>query len=552
MKRLSWKRCLGMRSIALSLLLIITLAACAPTAPAGGTPATGEASSAATGPRILRIANAEPTQGTDPATAGTSASIRVLELMHDPLWDRDENFKPIPWLAESWEMLEDGKVWTFTLRQGLTFSDGSPISAEDVKASFEYLGTSELWSGRTSLIESIEVVDELTSKLTMTRPVPELLDLPGATVQFHILSKAAIEAGADFNQPMQVYSGPYMLQEYVPKGQLTLVKNPNYWMEGFPKFDEIQWTFNEDPTAGVAAIESGVADVYSPVPAKDVPRLRELPTVSIYEAKAASYVGFGFDRSRPPFDNASVRKAIALIIDPDEKTEVCWFGTGSSLYGGFIYDWQTDFFTGFEPYKELSKEERIDQAKALLDEAGWVEGADGTRVASGVEGMDDGTAFAVDVPFEANWPASECHTQLLQNWGKEVGLQLNPNRYDPGAYWTDATGGKFQMWHAGIPGALYAPDSIYQLVHSTGTWNPYWFHGTDADLDAMLDEMVAATGDAKKDLLDQINHKLSEEAYFVSDGSQNTLVLTNVEMTGFFVRSDDSNRALILADIPSR
>jgi peptide/nickel transport system substrate-binding protein len=200
----------------------------------------------------------------------------------------------------------------------------------------------------------------------------------------------------------------------------------------------------------------------------------------------------------------------------------------------------------------LSKEERIDQAKALLDEAGWVEGADGTRVASGVEGMEGGTAFAVDVPFEANWPASECHTQLLQNWGKEVGLQLNPNRYDPGAYWTDATGGKFQMWHAGIPGALYAPDSIYQLVHSTGTWNPYWFHGTDADLDAMLDEMVAATGDAKKDLLDQINHTLAEEAYFVSDGSQNTLVLTNVEMTGFFVRSDDSNRALILADIPSR
>jgi ABC-type transport system substrate-binding protein len=109
------------------------------------------------------------------------------------------------------------------------------------------------------------------------------------------------------------------------------------------------------------------------------------------------------------------------------------------------------------------------------------------------------------------------------------------------------------MWHTGIPGSLYVPDSIYQLVHTTGAWNPYWFHGSDAELDAMLDEMVAATDvETKKELLDQINKKLSEEAYFISDGAQNTLVLTNVEMTGFYPRTDDSSRALILADIPSR
>src|SRR5687767_12841465 len=106
MKRLSLTR-----SLALLILLVLTLSACTAAAPVGETPAGGEASSASSAPRVLRIANAEPTQGTDPATAGTSASIRVLELMHDPLWDRDENFKPIPWLAESWETTEDGKVW---------------------------------------------------------------------------------------------------------------------------------------------------------------------------------------------------------------------------------------------------------------------------------------------------------------------------------------------------------------------------------------------------------------------------------------------------------
>jgi peptide/nickel transport system substrate-binding protein len=543
--------------IAVPLLLALVLSACAPAVPAapaaGDAPAAESAGEASGAPRVLRIANAEPTQGTDPATAGTSASMRVVELMHDPLWDRDADFKPVPWLAESWEMTEDGKVWTFKLRDGLTFSDGSPITADDVKASFEHLGKSELWSGRTGLIEAIEVVDPLTVQLTMVRPVPELLDLPGATVQFHILSKAAIDAGADWNQPMQVYSGPYMLEEYTPKSRLVLVRNPNYWNKDLAKFDRIEWTFNEDATAGVAAIESGAADVYSPVPAKDVPRLREMPSVTIHEANAASYIGFGFDRSKAPFNDKRVRQAVALIIETDEKTEVCWFGTGSPLYGGFVYDWQTDFFTGFEPYKEISKEDRIAQAKALLDEAGWVEGADGTRVAQGVEGVEDGTAFSVAVPFEANWPASECHTQLLQNWGKGVGLDFQPNRYDPGAFWTDATEGKFQMWHAGIPGAIYAPDSLYQILHSSGTWNPYWFRGSEPELDAMLDEMMAETDlAAKREKLDAINKMVAEEAFIVSNGSQNTLVLTTGEMEGFFPRSDDSSRALIQADIPSR
>jgi peptide/nickel transport system substrate-binding protein len=501
------------------------------------------------GKKVLRIANAEPTQGTSPLTGGTSASMRVWELMHDPLWDRDENFKPVPWLAEKWDVSDDYKVWTFHLRDGLTFSDGSQITAEDVKASFEYLATSELWAGRMEQIETIEVIDPLTVQFTMVRPMPEFLDLPGANVQFSIFSKKAIEEGADWNQVQQsAYSGAYILQEYVPKSHLILVKNPNYWKDGYPKFDEIQWSFTEDATAGVAAVESGTADVYSPVPAKDVPRLKLMPTVAVYEANAGNYIGFGFDRTSPFFSDSRVRRAIAMILEPEERTEVCWFGTGASLYGGFIYEWQTDFFDGLEPYK-TPREDRVAEAKNLLEEAGWVEGADGIRVSQGVEGLDDGTAFAVNVPYEANWPASECHTQLLQNWGKDVGLSFSPERYDPGNFWNDAIDGKHLMWHAGIPGALYAPDSLYQVFHTNGSWQPYWFHGSDPELDQMLDNMVAEVDMAKKkDMLSEINHKLSEEAYVIADGSQNTLVLTTAKLQGFFPRSDDSSRALIISD----
>ena len=563
-----------------SILVILVLVAmmatqCAPAAPVvapqpvvqtvvvqqtvmvAGTPQVKEVVVTATPPpagkKVLRIANAEPTQGTSPLTGGTNASARVWELMHDPLWDRDEKFQAVPWLAEKWEANADSSQWTFKLQQGLTFSDGSPITADDVKASFEYLAKSDLWKVRVALIKSVDVVDPVTVKFTLARPMPEFLYSAGANIQYSIFSKKAIDAGADWNKPNQVYSGPFMLKEYVPKDHLVLVKNPNYWKKGYPKFDEIYWSFTEDATAGVAAVESSAADVYSPVPAKDVPRLKLMKTVQVFEAKAATYIGFGFDRTKPPFDDARVRKAMALLVDPEERTSVCWFGTGNNLYGNFVYDWQTDFFDNFQPYKAMKRADRVEQAKQLLDQAGWIAGTGGNRVAKGVKGVQDGTAFNVTVPYEANWPASECHTQLLQNWAKDAGLVIAPNRYDPGNFWNDVIAGKFQMWHAGLGGTNYVPGQLNEVFATNGAYNKYFFHGSVPEVDALIDKMNAETDQAKKkDLASQINKMVSDQAFVVSDGSQNTLVLTSAKLQGFFPRSDDSSRALILSDMASK
>jgi len=510
------------------------------------------AASNAASPRVLRVANAEPTLGTSPLDGSTSASMRVWELMHDGLWDRDASFQPVPWLAESWDTSPDSTMWTFHLRPGLSFSDGSSITSTDVQASFNYLTTGKLWTERLKLISSIETPDPATAVFHFTRPVPEFLDLPGANVQFSIFSKKAIDSGADWKQPMQVYSGPYMLKEYVPKGHLTLVKNPNYWRKDLPKFDQIDWTFNEDPTAGVAAVESGAADVYSPVPAKDVPRLRTESIVQIAEANSPGFLGYGFDRSNPMFGDQRVRTAIGLILDANERRDVCWFGTGGVLYGGYTFDWQQPWYGGVQPFNQ-PRADRLTQASQLLDSAGWVMGSSGVRVSQAVTGLSDGTPFQVDVPYEANWPASECHTQLLQNWGQDVGLSFNPIRYDPGRYWSDVTDGKFSMWHAGIPAAPYAPEGLYQIFHTGGAWNNYWFRGSDLEIDAMFDQLVSEPNlQRKQDLLHQIEQKLSDLQYVVSDGSQSTLVLTTGGLQGFFARSDDSSRALILSDIPAR
>src|SRR3982074_1475636 len=136
--------CLTRVALAFALLVILVPAAASSEASpralrvANAEPTLGTTPAArprAASPRVLRVANAEPTLGTSPLDGSTSASMRVWELMHDGLWDRDASFQPVPWLAESWDTSPDSTMWTFRLRPGLTFSDGSPITSTDVQAS---------------------------------------------------------------------------------------------------------------------------------------------------------------------------------------------------------------------------------------------------------------------------------------------------------------------------------------------------------------------------------------------------------------------------------
>ena len=508
------------------------------------------------GEKELRIGNAEPTMGLDPAQAGTSTSLRVLEMLHDSLWEWDENFEPKPWMAESWDIADDYTEYTFHLRSDLKFSDGSPITADDVKFSYERLAESELWQARLSVLESVEAPDAQTVVLKLSRPAPEFMILPGVNVNFFVVSKAAVEAGADFNEPGTPVAGPFMLEEWVPKSHLVLVRNPHWWgieAMGYPKFDRIMWRFNEDATAGVAAVESGAVDLFNPFPAKDAPRMAFVQAATLYKATAVTFRGFGMDKTQPPFSDQLVRQAIGLASKPTDANDVCWFGTGDLLWGGYVYGWQNEWYSDVKPW-DKPRDEKLAEANALLDEAGWRdEDSDGVREAHGVEGVADGTPFEVSVPFEANWPQAECHTLLLRDWMRDIGVKVNPDRYDPGSFWSDVIDSKFQMWHAGIGGHLWSPQMLQIVFHSDGAYNKYFMHYSDPELDGMIDEMLAETDvDKMKAMVHDIEVFLADQQYILATGSQNQLHLLNSDIDGYYLNPNDSNRALIVSDIPGR
>ena len=510
-------------------------------------------------PKTLRIVKMEPNVGLDPATASTSLSIEVLWLMHDPLVEYDEDWQPIPWVAESWDTNEDQSEWTFNIKEGLAFSDGSPITAEDVKFSFEYAAARPAFSGVLACIESIEVPDELTVVLKMNRPVPEFLFLPAGQVAYPILSKAACEGGGcgDFTVPGVVTSGPWKLAEYVLRDHMTLVKNEYYGFEGLPKFDRVLLTWTGDRTAAVAAVEAGEADYTTPVNAPDAARLMDAPNVSFYQATTTSMRGWAFDKTKPPFSDKRVRQAIGYAVEPEEITQSCWYGFANSLYGGVIFEQDAEWgdVLSRSPWKGIAREERLDMANELLTEAGWEDrDGDGIRESYGIAGIDDGTPLTAEAVYEKPWVQAECQALLTQDYLKDIGFDLTLQGLPKTNYWPDAVAGKFGMWHIGLPSSPLPWEGFRDLFHPDGR---FFQHGArvfgaegdklKADIDAIAAEQDFET---KKQMMSELADYLAEEQFMVCTGSQNRLVATNGQLEGYYAIWTGSPRPLTWADIP--
>jgi peptide/nickel transport system substrate-binding protein len=512
-------------------------------------------------PRTIRVVKMEPNVGLDPGTSSTALSLSVMGLMHDVLWEYDENWDPIPWVAESWESNEDATEWTFQLRDGMAFSDGSPITSEDVAFSLEYLKERPVWSGRLAPVEAVETPDESTVVIKMSRPVPEFLQLPADQLGLWIVSKAACSGGkcGSFTVPGTVTSGPFMLEEYVLKDHMTLVRNPYYGIEGLPKMDRVYFTWTGDRAAAVAAIEAGQADFTVPVNAPDAALLVDNPNVSFYVGpRIDQYRGWAFDGSMPPFNDKRVRQALGYAVESEEIVDTCWYGFSSPLWGGYFYEKDPWFEQlGHTPWKDKSREERLAIADELLTEAGWEDkDGDGVRESYGIEGIEDGTPFAVEAVYEKPWVQSECHALLVQEYWKDIGLDLSILGLPKTNYWPDVLAGKFQMWHIGggsspIPWLKFAtiwhPDGsrFGQMVREYGPESEA--EKLRADIDAIVAEQDI---DKKTEMMIEFSDYLTDQQFFVATGSQDSLYAGNGNMEGFYGLWNTSMRPLIWADIP--
>lgn len=394
----------------------------------------------------------EPTRGgsltvalsSDPGllnpAATTSGSVHfATEIMFNGLVGLDENLEPVPELATDWEIEEEGALYRFNLREDVTWHDGEPFTAEDVKFSFEEVLT-ELHSRTAasvgSQLERVEVVDDHTVEFHFEEPYAPLLQQldvgEAAIVPKHVFADAESieEHPASTNEP--VGTGPFEIASYDEGSELVLQRNDDYFKQDLPYLNEIVMRVIPEESSQVAALESGEVDYLSRVPNAEVQRLQESDQFQVQETfRGAGAVNcpmtMGFNLDRPMFQDADVRRGIAWAIDRQAFVDQVLFGNGfvpnAPLHRGMEWAHPGDMdLPGFD-------QQRADQ---LLTEAGWVrqDGSD-VRVAQGVDGVEDGT------PFEMSFLAFTFHSQygeLLRSQLAEVGIDVSFEPLEPPSF----------------------------------------------------------------------------------------------------------------------
>jgi len=298
----------------------------------------------------------------------------VAGNIYESLLRYDQSLKPLPNLATSWTISEDGKVYTFTLKEGVTWHDGKPFTADDVVFSMDKFLRETHPRFRVTLqqVEKIEAPDAKTVKITLKNPFGPFITMfePGTVpmVPKHIYE------GTDFKtnpaNATPIGTGPFMFKEWKKGAFIHLVKNPNYHVKGEPKIDEIYWQVIPDAAARSVAFETGKVDILpgGSVENFDVPRLSKLPGVCV---TGKGWELFGphswlwlNNRSGPTADKR-FRQAVMYAMDRDFAKDVIWNGLGKVATGPVSS--KTRFFdASIKPYPH-----DVAKAKALLKEMGY-------------------------------------------------------------------------------------------------------------------------------------------------------------------------------------
>jgi peptide/nickel transport system substrate-binding protein len=273
------------------------------------------AASDATG--TLVIGKPEEAVGLDPGMATATSSQQLFAVIYETLVIFDDNGEPVGILAESWDQPDD-TTYVFTLREGVTFHNGQPLTAEDVKFTFERMMDPESgspWTSQFEPIESIEATDERTVTFTMKQSYGPFL----ATLSSVYSAILPNSPDTDFQTEM-IGTGAFMLETYTQDTETILTAFPDYWREGQPKLATVQYRILPDETARVAAVRTGEIDLTTLADPISIDTVRADSNVVVIEQDTTDYYLLGLNCAEAPFDDVKVRQALSMAIDRRSST----------------------------------------------------------------------------------------------------------------------------------------------------------------------------------------------------------------------------------------
>jgi peptide/nickel transport system substrate-binding protein len=279
-------------------------------------------------------------------TAGRWASSAYIvgNAIFDPLAAYDANYEPQPYLAESFTSNADFTTWTITLRPGVQFHDGSPVNAEVVAANLTAHTKAALTSPAVSFIDTVSVASELEVEVTMIKPwstFPNTL-----TTQIgYVMAQSMIDDPDGARNP--VGSGPFVFQQWTPGQSLKTTKNDNYWRDGLPYLDAVEFQVLPDIQTRNRALDAGQIQAMQTADASQILRFAESASegnVQMYSDDNAEVdeTFIALNVSKPPFDDPLAREALAYSVDRQALTDQAYEGLFPPAVGP--YQPSSDFY----------------------------------------------------------------------------------------------------------------------------------------------------------------------------------------------------------------
>jgi peptide/nickel transport system substrate-binding protein len=428
----------------------------------------------------------------DPHVTSQSVSHFIMLNIFDPLVSLRADGQVFPGLAESWTSTPDGLTWTFKLKPGVKFHDGTPFNAEAVKFSFDRMVDPETKSRQAGVAlrgfyDRTEVVDPLTARIVLKKPKASFLTVLSQAFFAPVSPKAAREAGAEFGRK-PVGTGPFKFVEWVQNQHIKLAKNPDYsWgppylHKGAAHFNTL--TFRQIPDAGarLAALESGQVDAIDLPPTHQLERLKADPRFQVKSAPQPGMPwGWPMNVKKAPTDDLRVRQAMIYALDRVALVRAVHQGAFKPAFGPL-----TPVTFGYNPAVEKMYPYDPKRAEALLDEAGWKKGADGMRA-------KDGQPLVLEHYVFYNTADAE----FVQAELRKVGIKTNVILQEVGTVNQVATeGAKNNL--APLPFASLDPELMSILFHSRNEGKGFsWTFHKIKPIDDLLDQGEVEL-DAKK------------------------------------------------------
>lgn len=510
-------------AVAMAGCMAASLAACGGSASSAASTETSTAASteAATGEESTGTASGFTVQlgsnpeTLDPALNNAIDGANTLITVFEPLLLIDENNEVIPGQAESYTVSDDGLVWTFTMRDGLKWSDGSDLTAKDFEYSFKRLAAPDTAAPYAETVvgmidgyadatgnpdaggnmttepdfDALNVVASEDGKtLTVTLSYPcAYFDKLAAFAAMSPVQQATVEANGDAwcTEPdTYICNGPYYISDWVPSERLVLTKNPNYvggWDSSKIVSDTITLLLLEDSSASYAAYNSGEAQLVKDVPTDEIPSLTKAEDGGdFYVDTILGTYYLSLNDQKEPFNDVNVRKALSLAIDRDYVANTIMQGTYTPAYnlvGPGIVDENGMFYdnaNGGKTYISEDYEANLEAAKQALADAGYPNG----------EGFPVIEYSTNDAGYHT--PVAE---YLQQAWG-ELGITVNINKVEWASFTPMRRAGDYDASRNGWVMDYNDPSNMLELF-TTGNGNNDGKYSS-ADFDAAIEASKVA------------------------------------------------------------